>query len=273
MNINNAIVGVANVDQILQDTADDLITAEDLKTRAETVQAEAREQLDKAENVTQALSQAAVSQDAADLAVAQTRADTNLARADLGQIQNDMGKAVNAADRLVYDVQELALKQRKLQTDYIENENHVTAATEAALKAKTQADKANTELYQLNNGFKNVSGVLDTKTTTIGGAKDLALELQRRANELAAQASNKLSFLSDVELEFEENERRLTELSSQLVALNCEMMIHLQVIDDKSNFYRSCTPPGTWSPLSTCTCSPGDMEPTCTSRRDVSFGY
>ncbi len=107
-----------------------------------------------------------------------------------------MGKAVNAADRLVYDVQELALKQRKLQTDYIENENHVTAATEAALKAKTQADKANTELYQLNNGFKNVSGVLDTKTTTIGGAKDLALELQRRANELAAQASNKLSFLS-----------------------------------------------------------------------------
>ncbi len=88
MNINNAIVGVANVDQILQDTADDLITAEDLKTRAETVQAEAREQLDKAENVTQALSQAAVSQDAADLAVAQTRADTNLARADLGQVSS-----------------------------------------------------------------------------------------------------------------------------------------------------------------------------------------
>ena len=107
-----------------------------------------------------------------------------------------MDTAVNAADKLVLDVQELALKQRKLQTDYIKNENRVTAATEAALKAKTQADKANTELYQLNNGFKNVSGVLSEKTGTIGGAKDLALDLQRRANELAAQASNKLSFLS-----------------------------------------------------------------------------
>ena len=107
-----------------------------------------------------------------------------------------MDTAINAADKLVLDVSELALKQRRLQTDYIKNENRVTAATEAALKAKTKADKANTELYQLNNGFKNVSIVLEEKTNTIGGAKDLALDLQRRANELAAQASNKLSFLS-----------------------------------------------------------------------------
>ena len=103
---------------------------------------------------------------------------------------------MNAADRLVYDVQEMGVKQQSLQTNYIKNENRVTKATEAALKAKSQADKANTELYQLNNGFKNVSGALDTKTTTIGSAKDLAVDLQRRANDLAAQASNKLSFLS-----------------------------------------------------------------------------
>ena len=46
------------------------------------------------------------------------------------------------------------------------------------------------------SGFKNVSEVLAEKTQTIGGAKDLALDLQKRANDLAAQASNKLSFLS-----------------------------------------------------------------------------
>lgn len=107
-----------------------------------------------------------------------------------------MDIAVNAADKLVFDVQDLALKQRNLQTKYIKNENRVTSATEAALKAKTQADKANTELYQLNSGFKSVIGVLESKTASIGGAKDLAVDLQRRANELAAQASNKLSFLS-----------------------------------------------------------------------------
>ena len=35
--------------------------------------------------------------------------------------------------------------------------------------------------------------------------------------------------LPDIEKEFEENERRLMELSSELVALNCEMQVHLQV--------------------------------------------
>lgn len=71
-------------------------------------------------------------------------------------------------------------------------------------------------------------------------------------------------------MEFEENERKLTELSSQLISLSCQMMIHLQVIEEKSNFYRSCTG-GTWSPSEICTCTPGAMEPTCTSKRAVSL--
>ncbi len=106
-----------------------------------------------------------------------------------------MESAVNAADLSVIDVQDLALRQKSLQTDYIKNENRVKSATDAALKAKSQADKANTELYQLNNGFKNVSGSLVEKTAKIGGAKDLAVDLQRRANELAASATNKLAYL------------------------------------------------------------------------------
>ena len=34
---------------------------------------------------------------------------------------------------------------------------------------------------------------------------------------------------ADIEKEFEDNERRLMELSSELVGLNCEMQVHLQV--------------------------------------------
>ena len=107
-----------------------------------------------------------------------------------------MRTAVNAADKLVVDVQNLAIQQRTLQTDYIKNENRVSAATEAALKAKTKADKANTELYQLNNGFKNVSGVLKVKTELIGDASTLALDLQKRASDLATSAQNKLTVLA-----------------------------------------------------------------------------
>lgn len=162
-------------------------------------------------------------------------------------------------------------KQTKLQGDYFTNENRVKLATDAAIQAKTQADRANTELYGVNIGYRDVSDRLEVKGQSIGGAKDLALDLQRRANNLANSATNKISVIRDIEKEYEDNESKLNELSKQLISLNCEMMIHLQVIEDKNNFYRTCTPPATWTPSDTCTCQPGSMEPDCTSRRDVSF--
>ena len=84
--INNAIVGVPDVEQILADTADDLEIARALKTRAESVRDEAIAQREVAENVTRSLSEAAVSQDAAEIAVTQTRQDIDSARSDLGQV-------------------------------------------------------------------------------------------------------------------------------------------------------------------------------------------
>ena len=69
------------------------------------------------------------------------------------QIQNDMEIAVHAADNLVLSVSDLGLKQVNLQRDHIKNENRVNNAAEAAMKAKAQADNANTELYHLNNGI------------------------------------------------------------------------------------------------------------------------
>ena len=76
---------------------------------------------------------------------------------------------------------------------------------------------------------------------------------------------------SDVESEFEDNERRLEELSRQLLSLNCEMKLHLGVIEQLSNFYQTCTPPDEWNPTESCVCNPGDNDPSCISRRDIAF--
>ena len=75
------------------------------------------------------------------------------------------------------------------------SQNHVASAQKAAEDAKKQASKANTELYKLNIGFKNVSVSLESKTESIGTAKDRAVDLQQRANALATSASNQLSNL------------------------------------------------------------------------------
>ena len=86
VDINNAIVGVPDVDQILADTADNVLMATDLKNEAEAVQKEAKTQLDIAEKIIKELSNAAVSQDAAEEAVIQTRNDIDSARTNLGQV-------------------------------------------------------------------------------------------------------------------------------------------------------------------------------------------
>ncbi len=75
---------------------------------------------------------------------------------------------------------------------------------------------------------------------------------------------------SDVDKEYEEMGRRFSELSFELASLNCEMQVQLQLIEDKSGFYRTCTSAAaTWTPASRCTCPPGATEPTCTARREA----
>ena len=93
--IENAINGVADVEQILTDTAEDITTAEDLKARAEAIQVEAKAELDRAESVVKNLSEADESQNAADIAVSQTRNDIDSARADLGQVRKCNCKLLN----------------------------------------------------------------------------------------------------------------------------------------------------------------------------------
>ena len=88
VDINNAIVGVPDVDQILADTADNVLMATDLKNEAEAVQKEAKTQLDIAEKIIRELSNAAVSQDAAEEAVIQTWNDIDSAGTNLGQVSH-----------------------------------------------------------------------------------------------------------------------------------------------------------------------------------------
>ena len=92
-----------------------------------------------------------------------------------------------------------------------------------------KANKASSDLYKLNADFFNVSTSLTAKSDKIGRSKDRALDLQKRANNLANSASSKLASLLDMEKEYEDNQRQLDILSIRLIELNCKMQIHLLV--------------------------------------------
>lgn len=261
--INIAIGSVTDVEQINKDTEGPLAKAKALKNEADLARAEAATQLSRAENVTNSLGLAETAQSEAGNAINEANANIEKSRRHLATIDSEMDVAVEVSTETFDATSELLARQKTLQTVYIANENHVKSAQQAAEKAKLQARRAGDDLYQLNAGFKNVSSNLETKTTSIGTAKDKAVDLQKRANSLANSASNKLTNLFDMEKEYEENERQLKELSDQLLMLNCQMEVHLKVIQDKSDYYRNCQSPGSWTPKQNCCCKAGQPDPKC----------
>jgi len=262
--INSAIVSVTDVNKINADTEGPLDEAETLKNEADLARAAAAEQLARAVNVTNSLGQAETAQQEAQEAITQANTNIETARRDLAEIDSQMDVAVAVSTETFDKTKALLKRQKTLQTDYIANENHVKSAQQAAEKAKLQARRAGDDLYQLNTGFKNVSTNLASKTNSIGAAKDKAVDLQARANKLANSASNKLTNLYEMEKEYEVNEMQLKELSDQLLMLNCEMEVHLKVIQDKSDYYRTCQSPGSWIAKEKCNCIAGQPEPVCT---------
>merc|ERR1712241_174190 len=252
-----------DVDKINQETATHLRTAEDLKQRADQAKKDAEAQLKRAENVTKSLGDAEEAQNAAEEAIQSALADIASARKDLGFIQSEMEEATAVSDSTFDNTNLLIEKQKQLQTAFISNENHVKKAQAAAEGAKTQASKANADLYKLNSDFKVVSESLSNKEANIGSAKDRALSLQRRASTLSNSASQKLADLLDMEKQYEKNQKELEELSETLQTMNCQMQIHLKTIQAKSNFYTTCQPPRTFEPLEDCNCSSDMTEPEC----------
>ena len=84
--INVAISNVVNVDQILDNTRNDLLTTQDLKNRADAAKTRAEEQLKHAEEVTNSLSEAIGAQDSAEISIKSAQDDILAARNNLAQV-------------------------------------------------------------------------------------------------------------------------------------------------------------------------------------------
>jgi len=261
--INAATDSVKNVDRINEETAAPLVLAKSLKQSADQAKEAAAAQLARAERVTKSLGDAEDAQSAAEAAIETAMKDISDARVDLGFIESEMQEATRVSNDTVDGTTELLKKKEALQTAYIYNENQVKKAQLAAQGAKDQASKANSDLYALNTKYRTVSSDLTEKENKIGSAKDQALGLQRRANALSNSASQKLANLLDMEKQYEDNQKELEELSDILIHMNCQMQIHLKVIQSKSAWYTSCTPPNTWRHEEDCSCPPGKQEPEC----------
>lgn len=94
--INVAISSVTNVDEILEDTTEDLRRAEDLKARADFTRLNAEQQLKHAQEVTDSLSEALEAQNKADAGIRSAQTDIDEARRDLSEVKSNQTDMLQA---------------------------------------------------------------------------------------------------------------------------------------------------------------------------------
>ena len=89
--INNAIENVADVEGILGDTREDLLRVQTLADASKQAESYAKDELTKANKVTDDLSKALEAQNTADVSIQATQTKIGSAREDLAQVNSQLG--------------------------------------------------------------------------------------------------------------------------------------------------------------------------------------
>lgn len=238
--INDTISSLTNIDAILTETSGDLTEAKAVKDRADAAKIQAQGILTVAQQVLDSLAAAQAAQDRAQLAIDTAEKDIGAAELHLTQIASETADAQVQASESVDEVGTLRDRLKELQRRLIKNERDVKDAAREAETAAAQAQRAAQNADELETAYERALRALDDKAARGGDARERALKLQEKANRLASGVADKLRELKDMEEEYERNEVVLKDLSMEVMQLNTRMNDYLQVISDRSDFYRTC---------------------------------
>ncbi|XP_051874089.1 LOW QUALITY PROTEIN: laminin subunit beta-2 [Pristis pectinata] len=239
--IKDKVNSLSNVDDILDQTADDVRRAGQLLQDARRAWSRAENVKNTAEAVKQALEEAGRGQDAAQTAIRQAKGDIEESDQTLNRIRNETASAerelMEAMDRLMQlDNGINALKMKRA--------NNALVASRAEETAAMARDKAN-EARQMLDGlltdkYKTVHGLIDRKSGTVFNAKHKAESLRDEAKELLRDAQDKLERLNDLEVQYEANEQVLEGKARQLDGLEEKMKEILKAINQQIQIYNTC---------------------------------
>ncbi|XP_069795576.1 laminin subunit beta-2-like [Narcine bancroftii] len=239
--IKDKVNSLSNVDDILDQTADDVRRAEQLLEDARRARSRAETVKDTAEVVKEALEEAGRAQNAAQSAIRQAKGDIeesdqtlNGIRSETASVEMELMKAMDRLTQLDSRIDALKMKRA----------NNTLVASRAEEIAATARDKAN-EAKQILDGpltdqYKIVHDVIDRKSGTVFNAKHKAEYLRDEAKELLRDAQDKLERLNDLEVQYEANEHVLEGKAQQLDGLEEKMKDILKAINQQIQIYNTC---------------------------------
>ncbi|KAK6176840.1 hypothetical protein SNE40_015066 [Patella caerulea] len=238
--INKTIQGLVNIDNILNDTRDDLAKAQQLKQRADNASLDASAILNTAEDVLNALKGAKVAQEEADKAIKQADQDISDAESDLTMIESETASAGDKSNVSMNILMKLKERLNNLRLKYTENELNVKRAEEAVNMAIELANKAERDADELSKKYQDASSQLNSNFGSTSDSVTRAKKLMERADTLAKNTQDKYLKLKKIQEEFDQNQKTLIELSDLIDKLNARMDEYLVNIQDKAKYYRDC---------------------------------
>ncbi|XP_041851949.1 laminin subunit beta-1a [Melanotaenia boesemani] len=239
--IRQKVGELGHVETILQQSADDILKAENLLDQARQVSEEASNVKDSAEKVKNALEEAQRAQIAASSAIQQAATNIQNTNELLSSVKSEtdsaevkLNNATQRLQKLEHDVTLLRDKaDNATQSTTLTNQD-AASVTKMANEVKKDLE---TEVMQK---YSTVEQLIGQKAGGMVDAKKRAESLQKEAKELLLQASDKLQLLKDLEKSYEDNQRTLEVKAEQLVELEAAVKELLQEISHKVTVYSTC---------------------------------
>ncbi|XP_063219684.1 laminin subunit beta-1 isoform X2 [Bacillus rossius redtenbacheri] len=238
--INIKISSLTDIDAILTETDDNLTLANSLKDKADAAKSDAEEILNTTNQVVIALADAMGAQEKADQAIEKAKGDIETARRDLTSIGSETDEAQNKANKTLADVTSLTEKLKQLQTSVLINERAANEVADAAGKIKIKATQAQVNASKLNSDYESTADKLNNRATLTGEAHSRALNLRERASQFFVGTSAKRKELTDMNIDYVNNEQELNKLASEIESLIERMNLYLGKINTQSEYYRTC---------------------------------
>lgn len=238
--INETISSLTNIDKILQDTAADLNTAEQLHSQADRAKEAADNILETVEQVLNMLRLAAIEQAKAAAAIAAASADIEGAQADIAEISTETDLLVKLVLELTDFIKKLRDRLNELRKKYAQNELYVSQAKAAAEEASKLADQAEKGTNELNDKVLLAEEKLRNKARQNGELKDRAERLKSNALLLADDIQAKMKLLRELDDLFDENLKRLKGFQDIVDDLHKQMNQYIKDIDLRAQYYREC---------------------------------
>ncbi|ROL46626.1 Laminin subunit beta-1 [Anabarilius grahami] len=239
--IRERVGSLTDVEDILNQSADDILKAESLLEQARKARKEATDVKDTAEMVKEALKQAERAQSSVTEALKQATADIKGTQDLLVSVESETSdselKLSNATRRLLKLESDVALlKEKALNTSTSANITEKEAESINALAAQLKKDLDS----GLKDKYSTVEELITQKAEGVAEAKKRAEELQKEAKNLLLQASEKLQLLKNLEKSYDENQKLLEDKANELVDLEKAVKDLLQEISHKVTVYSTC---------------------------------